>query len=407
MSCKAARRGDRIVIRFYRRGKQWEERVGPYSDEAWKAAIEAAARLTRQHVREDAGIAPPSESPTLKAFSDRYLREDVAHLAPTTRGDRNSYLRDDGHLLGPLGPKRLDEITVPVLRAWWGEEIEAKGLTNGTGRHYLVVLSQVLGYAHDLGILKANPVDEFRALLKRRLRTKSARFQSDPAQRIKPIETAAELGALLEASRSEGLRALVFVLLGLDAGFRVGEIVGVRWGDVALGTDADDTSRHLMLQDGSNLPRGGKAAAPKSGRARRVAMSRRLRAALLELQLEAFRPGPEVRVLAGVDPSNFHARKWRRLLERAGIGHRAPKDLRDSFASHLLTLGIPLGYIAKQLGHANAQITGEHYARWIPQDYVEPLRLRPGEVPADLLARLEESPQSCAQPRPTMQSEKT
>lgn len=389
MSCRAARRGERIVLRFYRRGKQWEERVGRYAPEEWRAAVEAAARLTRQHAREDAGIPSQTDAPTLSSFAARYLREDVAHLAPTTRGDRGSYLAASGRLLRHLGALPLDEIGLPALRAWWGEEIEASGLSNGTGRHYLVVLSQVLGYAHDLGILKANPVDEFRAVLKRRLRVKSARAQADPAQRIKPIETAGELAALLEAARGEGPPSLVFVLLGLDAGFRVGEILGVRWGDVALGAGESDPSRHLMLQDGSNLPRGGSPAAPKSGRARRVAMSRRLRGALLELQREAFRPGPEVRVLAGIDPANWRKRTWRRICERAGIGHRAPKDLRDSFASHLLTLGIPLGYIAKQLGHANPQITGEHYARWIPQDYVEPLRLRPGEVPADLLARLE------------------
>lgn len=388
MGCKAARRRNRIVLRFYRRGRQWEERLGPYSPDAWRAAVEAAARIAREHAREDAGIPGSSSTPTLADFSRRYLEEDLGHLAPTTRGDRRSYLAPEGRLLGPLGALRLDAITVPVLRSWWSSHVEAAGISNGTGRHYLVVLSQVLGYAHDLSIVKRNPVDEFRAVLRRRLRTKGARAESDPVRRIRPIETPAELASLTDAAGSEGLPALVFVLLGLDAGMRVGEIIGVRWGDLALGTDENDTSRHLMLQDGSNRPRGQAPTQPKSGRSRRVAMSRRLRAALLELRRASWGPAPDSRVLAGIDPSNWRKRTWRRICERAGIGHRAPKDLRDSFASHLLTLGIPLGYIAKQLGHANTQITGEHYARWIPQDYVEPLRLLPGEVPADLLARL-------------------
>lgn len=406
MGCKAARRRERIVLRFYRRGRQWEESLGQYTPAAWKAAVEAAARIARQHQREDAGVPTASTAPTLADFAARYIEDDCGHLAPTTRRDRGSYLAREGRLLAPLGTMRLDEITVPVLRAWWGEHVEQAGLANGTGRHYLVVLSQVLGYAHDLGIVEANVVDEFRSVLKRRLRTKSARAESDPVRRIRPIETAGELAALTSAARTEGLDALVFVLLGLDAGLRVGEIIGVRWGDLALGADENDTSRHILLQDGSNRPRGAEATAPKSGRARSVAMSRRLRAALLEMQSASWRPGPAARVLEGVDPSNWRKRTWRRICERAGIGQRAPKDLRDSFASHLLTLGIPLGYIAKQLGHANPQITGEHYARWIPQEYVEPLRLRPGEVPADLLARIREPIQSSVQPRPLMQSEK-
>ena len=70
------------------------------------------------------------------------------------------------------------------------------------------------------------------------------------------------------------------------------------------------------------------------------------------------------------------------------------KDLRDSFASHLLSGGVQLGYVSTQLGHADVGITARHYARWIESDiYREPVRLQPGEVPADLLSRLE-SPES-------------
>ena len=59
-------------------------------------------------------------------------------------------------------------------------------------------------------------------------------------------------------------------------------------------------------------------------------------------------------------------------------------------------MGIPLQYVSRQLGHSSVVVTEKHYAQWIPEDdfYVEPVRLKPGEVPADLLARLEKSPQS-------------
>ncbi len=77
-------------------------------------------------------------------------------------------------------------------------------------------------------------------------------------------------------------------------------------------------------------------------------------------------------------------------LKRAGIGHRALKDLRDTFASQLLTAGVQLGYVSAQLGHADVAVTARHYARWIEGEdgYREPLHLEPGELPADLLARL-------------------
>jgi integrase len=38
-----------------------------------------------------------------------------------------------------------------------------------------------------------------------------------------------------------------------------------------------------------------------------------------------------------------------------------PKQLRDSFGSWLLTLGVSLAYISKQLGHGSVSVTERHY----------------------------------------------
>jgi integrase len=68
---------------------------------------------------------------------------------------------------------------------------------------------------------------------------------------------------------------------------------------------------------------------------------------------------------------------------------RTPKDLRDTFASQLLTAGVQLGYVSRQLGHSDVSITARQYARWAGGDaYRSPLEVREGEVPADLLSRL-------------------
>ena len=78
------------------------------------------------------------------------------------------------------------------------------------------------------------------------------------------------------------------------------------------------------------------------------------------------------------------------VCKAAKIDH-TPKDLRDPDACWLLMAGIPLGYISKELGHANVHVTAKHYARWIGEEYREPMELRSGEVPADLLSRLDSS----------------
>ena len=75
------------------------------------------------------------------------------------------------------------------------------------------------------------------------------------------------------------------------------------------------------------------------------------------------------------------------------------KDLRDSFGSWLLTLGIPIQYVSRQLGHGSIAVTETHYAEYLggggaDHVYVEPPRLADGEVPADLLARVRDCSQA-------------
>ena len=82
------------------------------------------------------------------------------------------------------------------------------------------------------------------------------------------------------------------------------------------------------------------------------------------------------------------------MCRRARVGHVKLKDLRDTFASQLLTCGVPIGWISLQLGHAEVDITSKRYARWCGGlDYREPMARRAGEVPTDFLARIgEQSP---------------
>jgi len=85
----------------------------------------------------------------------------------------------------------------------------------------------------------------------------------------------------------------------------------------------------------------------------------------------------------------FPRANGKRLILQRRVKPRTPKDLRDAFASQLLTVGIQLGYVSRQLGHSDVSITAHHYARWAGGDgYRSPLEVGEDEVPADLLSRL-------------------
>jgi integrase len=303
--------------------------------------------------------------PTLGEFVPRYLEEDTAHLAATVKKDREGYLSVESETVAELGEHRLDEITAAVPREWWSSEAwtrktkegeKSRTASEGTKRHRLNTLAQVLAYARDIGVLDEahRPVEEFREQLRRR-RTKGDRAQSLSGRDVRPIENPADIERILKEAREEGPEALVCVLLMLDAGLRLGEALAVRWGSVAPGANESDTGRHIVVRE--NRLRGGEAEAPKSGRERVVKMSRRLRRALEVLYRAQLQPSPEVVVLAEMDPSNFRSRAWRRVLERAKVGHRRPKDLRDTYASQLLTAGIQVAYVSRQLGHADLTTT--------------------------------------------------
>ena len=131
-----------------------------------------------------------------------------------------------------------------------------------------------------------------------------------------------------------------------------------------------------------------------------MGLSARAYGALRDLYEARFRPSPDA-LLFDSDASNFRRRAWRRVCERAGIGHRAIKDLRDTYASQLITAGVQLAYVSKQLGHADLSVTAKHYARWCGADdeYREPMPLQDGEIPADLLARIADQAQVEAKSR--------
>ena len=70
--------------------------------------------------------------------------------------------------------------------------------------------------------------------------------------------------------------------------------------------------------------------------------------------------------LTGTLLDERHGDSVHRVLEAAGLPSFRVYDLRHTYASLLLSAGVPLLYVAQQLGHAKPMITLKYYARWIP-----------------------------------------
>ena len=55
-------------------------------------------------------------------------------------------------------------------------------------------------------------------------------------------------------------------------------------------------------------------------------------------------------------------------LKKAKVRYRGPNHCRHTFASKMLTIGMPKQWVAKQMGHTSTTMIDKHYERWISED---------------------------------------
>ena len=52
----------------------------------------------------------------------------------------------------------------------------------------------------------------------------------------------------------------------------------------------------------------------------------------------------------------------------SAITSRSPSTARHTFASQMLTAGMPKEWIARQMGHTSTRMIERHYGKWIRED---------------------------------------
>jgi integrase len=368
----------------------------------WETAAEWRERYERDRERRN-GAGVEVEAPRFNEVADKYLKLiDVeyqartdGHLAGTTIRERRSHLRDTGPLRSYFGAYRLDSITERMVDDWWTEEVVMRRRSGKTGANHLDTMAAIFDYAHEKKLIGSahDPVAAFRAAKRTRRRRKSSRASSEAAHRINPILSASGLRRIDAEAQKMGLETLVLIRLLFDAGLRTGEALALSWDRVGWGVDDLDDSRHLLID--RSRPHAGELETTKSGRSRRVAMSRRLQTALREFYLARGRPPLDTGVLPRWSMSDLRRRHWDKVMSKAGVTGHSPHDSRSTAACHLLMMGVPFEYLVAFLGHAGTgEVTRNHYAVWVGTGYQRGPELAPGEVVPDLLAKVTHEPAS-------------
>jgi integrase len=259
-------------------------------------------------------------------------------------------------VLPALGKKKLGDVRradCKNLRARLSQE----GKKPDTVRIALAALRAVLGDAYDDGVIPANPAQRLKVDRPKRGEVKAF--------------AAPELERFLAAAKSYTRFHTLFFVMS-RTGLRPGEARGLQWDDWR---DSELIVRRTVAARG-------RIETPKNGKARRVELGATVREALRALDLEtkaaALKAGSprspwifEGRTPDGIgtgtplDEANVN-RAFKECLDRAGLAdHYSPHGLRHTYASLLLSNGVPVQYVKEQLGHASIALTVETYGSWL------------------------------------------
>ena len=224
-------------------------------------------------------------------------------------------------------------------------------------------LHSICEHAVDEEVLDHNPVSRLGQYLP------AQRF--DPDHEIMPF-TSAELARYLTTMGQHYPQYYPYFLCLARTGMREGEGLALHWDDLQWGSEDSDLHRFIHIRRTYD-PVHNLFNTPKSGKSRRVDMSRGLRTVLVDLHHQRF-DAALLKGLTTLPPVIFctrTGRPWtrerlypihRRMCAEAGLRVNRIHDLRHSYATIMLyEHNAPIQYVSEQLGHSSIKITVDIY----------------------------------------------
>jgi integrase len=339
-----------------------------------RTAAEARAKL--DDLRRDlrlGTLTPSRASLTVGAYLADWIERDRTRVRPSTWRGREVHVRC--YLIPALGRRPLSKLTASDVESALSTFLasgrpdrpakrgrgrqNAGGVSPQTVRHIRTTLRRALGDAVRDGLAGRNAAADARP----------------PYQPHRPITylSAHDIRRLLDATRDDEYGPLY--ALAATTGLRLGELLGLSWGDVW--SDRLTVRRSLARAHGN----GWELAEPKSARSRRTIPLAMAARQAIETQRTRRRFASNAAGTAWqdrdglvftnavgrpLDPSAV-SRTFGKARERARVPRVRFHDLRHSAATTLLAQGVPLAVISEWLGHSGIAITAAAYAAVVPE----------------------------------------
>lgn len=228
--------------------------------------------------------------------------------------------------------------------AFYIEKRKADGISNATINRELDVLSAAINYARYKWEWEiTNPVE--RMSLK------------EPEGRLRWINRA-EADILIREAEQEPKSPHLgdFIRLALNTGCRKNELLKLEW-------DRVDLRENRLHLEGQHTKSGKRRFIPLNAEARQALLGRanfRARFCPASPWVFAHKSGERVKYMQN---------GYQAACERAGIKDFRVHDLRHTFASWLISEGVPLAEVRDLLGHSTIEMT-ERYAHLAPDNHV-------------------------------------
>lgn len=170
-------------------------------------------------------------------------------------------------------------------------------------------------------------------------------------------------------SHTEGSRHHAQIVLGLTAGIRSGELLGLPWENVDLRAARIHIKQQAIEIKGSRT-----LAKPKSKSSiRQVDITADAVDALKDHRAIMLREGHAANPIVFPAPcgaiesrANFRQRVWLPILKKIGLKARGFHHTRHTYATLSLAAGVNIAVVSKQLGHSKISITYDIYNHVLP-----------------------------------------